>query len=187
MKETVLGATLFIFAVVGGGCSLMAPPYTASIDNVQRLKDAGDVSVKVGQFDSSPDRANANPISLRGSSLSSPYNDSYAAYLAEAIKQELALAGKLKPDTDIEISGLLLKNDLDTSGFVVATGDMEARFVVKKMEEVRYNQVKTVHREWESSFLGSIAIPRAQEEYPRLVQQLLQLLYGDNEFLQALK
>lgn len=187
MKRTVLFGLLIICGTIGAGCSLMAPPYTASIDNVQRLKDAGDIGAKVGRFDSSPDRANANPISLRGSSLSSPYNDSYAVYLAEAIKQELALAGKLKPDTDIEISGLLMKNDLDASGFAVASGDMEARFVVKKMGETRYSQVKTVHREWESSFLGSIAIPRAQEEYPRLVQQLLQLLFADNEFLQALK
>lgn len=187
MKTIALLIIIILSGLIGAGCSLMAPPYTASIDNVQRLKDVGDIGAKVGQFESSPDPANANPISLRGSSLSSPYENSYAVYLAEAIKQELTLAGKLKPDTDLEISGLLMKNDIDTSGFVVATGDMEARFVVKKSGEVRYTQIKTVHREWESSFVGSIAIPRAQEEYPRLVQQLLQLLYSDNEFLQALK
>lgn len=187
MKRPVMMAILILFGIIGSGCSLMAPKYTASIDNVQRLKDAGDFAAKVGKFDSSSDKSNANPISLRGSSLSSPYEDSYAVYLVEAIKQELILAGKLKPDTDVEISGLLLKNDMDTSGFIIATGDVEARFVVKKGEIERYNQIKTIHQEWESSFLGSVAIPRAQEQYPRLVQRLLEVLYADNDFLQALK
>jgi hypothetical protein len=170
-----------------GGCSMMAPQYSASIENVQKLKDAGIASARVGKFDSSPDRANANPISLRGSSLQSPYESSYAAYLAEAIKQELSLAGKLAAGTDIEISGALLKNDIDASGFSTATGDIEARFVVKKGEAVRYDQLKTIHYDWDSSFAGAVAIPRAQQEYPRMVQRLLAELYNDQNFIQALK
>lgn len=184
------GIRLLICILAGAlasGCSLMAPHYSASIDNVQKLKDAGDFASRVGGFDASPDKANANPISLRGSSLASPYSDSYAAYLAEAIRQELALAGKLRPDADIEISGMLLKNDIDTSGINIATGDIEARFIVKQGASVRYDKVKTIHDEWESAFVGAVAIPRAQQQYPKLVQLLLAALYADPEFLQALK
>jgi hypothetical protein len=184
------GIRLFICVLAGAlasGCSLMAPQYSASIDNVQKLKNAGDFASRVGKFDSAADKANANPISLRGSSLASPYGDSYAAYLAEAIRQELALAGKLKPDAEIEISGMLLKNDIDTSGINIATGDIEARFVVKQGTAVRFDKVKTVHLEWESSFAGAVAIPRAQQQYPTLVQALLGALYDDPDFLRALK
>lgn len=113
MHHSVLLTFTALFVVMGSGCSLMAPQYSASMDNVQKLKDAGAYQVKVGRFDSSNDPANANPISLRGSTVSSPYENSYATYLEEAIRQELALADKLTPDTDVEVSGLLLKNDMD--------------------------------------------------------------------------
>ena len=88
MKRLLVMAILILFGIIGSGCSLMAPKYTASIDNIQRLKDAGEFAAKVGKFDSSSEKSNANPISLRGSSLSSPYEDSYAAYLAEATNRD---------------------------------------------------------------------------------------------------
>ena len=47
--------------------------------------------------------------------------------------------------------------------------------------------LKTARHEWDSAFLGSIAIPRAQQNYPIVVQKLLASLYVDLEFLQALK
>jgi len=187
MKSNVWLLPAVFAAALTSACSTVAPQYSASIENVQLLKDAGIAASKVGKFESSPNPANANPISLRGSSMQSPYGNSYGLYLAEAIKQELMLAGKLNPDAGIEIGGTLLKNDIDTSGFSVASGDIEARFIVRKGDIVRYDKVKTVHREWESSFAGAVAIPRAQQEYPRVVQQLLSVLYADIDFLGALK
>ncbi|HZP12604.1 MAG TPA: hypothetical protein VFB36_09305 [Nevskiaceae bacterium] len=168
------------------GCSMMAPQYSASLENVQKLKDAGPSTAKVGEFSSQDGSGNANPISLRGSSLHSPYNDSYAQYLAEALKQELTLAGKLAPDASVEVSGVLQKNDISipvSSG----SGDLQARFVVRKGGTVKYDQVKSIHDEWDSSFVGSIAIPRAQQRYPTMVQKLLAALYADPAFTQALK
>lgn len=187
MRRIFLLTLVTLLGTVASGCSMMAPQYSASIENVQRLKEGGNIAAKVGKFDSNADRANANSISLRGSSLMSPYENSYAVYLAEAIKQELSLAGKMQSDVDIEISGGLLKNDIDASGFSTATGDIEAKFIVKKGEKVLYSQIKTIHHEWESSFVGAVAIPRAQQEYPVLVQRLLAALYADQDFLKALK
>ena len=187
MRRIALLSLVILFGIITSGCSIVAPQYSASMENVQMLKDAGNVSAKVGKFDSIPDPANANPISLRAPHMNSPYENSYAAYLAEAIKQELSLAGKLKPDTDIEISGALLKNNINISSFSIGKGDIQARFIVKKGEAVRYDQIKTIHNEWESSFIGNIAIPRAQQQYPNLVQKLLATLYADHDFVEALK
>lgn len=187
MNKALLVICMIGLSYIESGCSIMAPQYSASIENVQKLKDGGNIAAKVGKFDSSTDQTNANPISLRGMSLLSPYENSYAVYLVEAIKQELALAGKMNLGTDIEISGVLLKNDIDASGFSTATGNIEARFVVKKGEAILYSQVKTIHSEWESSLAGMVAIPRAQQEYPQLVQRLLAALYDDQAFLRALK
>lgn len=114
------------------GCSMMAPRYSPSLDNVQKIKDGGTQSANVGAFGSTPAKDNAKTISLRGSSLASPYEGSYSAYLAEAIKLELSLAGKLAPNSEIEVSGVLEKNDINIPAVGSGRGDMQARFIVKR-------------------------------------------------------
>ena len=51
----------------------------------------------------------------------------------------------------------------------------------------KYDQVKSIHDVWDSSFMGAIAIPRAQERYPIMVQKLLAELYTDPAFMGALQ
>ena len=177
-----MAATAFL-----SGCALVAPRYTASIDNVQNIKNADIQPVKVGTFESIPGDGNNNPISIRGSSLTSPYDSSYAKYIAEALTQDLELAGKLSPDAKIEISGALRKNDINIPPVGSGTGELEARFVVKRAGGVKYDQVKSVHDVWDSSFVGAVAIPRAQARYPVMVQKLLAELYADPAFIAALK
>ena len=100
------------FALLASGCSLVAPRYNASLQNVQKLKDADGQAVKVGEFTNTPGPDNPKSISIRGSSLTSPYDGSFAKYLSESIRQELSLAGKLSADAQLEVSGALQKNDI---------------------------------------------------------------------------
>lgn len=187
MQRLALLSVVILAAAITSGCGTVAPQYSASMDNVQLLKEAGEISAKVSKFDFIQGPGNYNPISLRGGRMSSPYENSYSIYLTEAIKQELSLAGKLKPDADIEISGALLKNEINIAGFSIGTGDIQARFIVKKGSVVRYDQTKSVHHQWDSSFVGAVAIPRGQQQYPNLVQKLLASLYADRSFLDSLK
>jgi hypothetical protein len=187
MNRTYLLPLCLATITLSSGCSLMAPRYTASIDNVQKIKDANLQPVKVGTFESTPGSDNANPISIRGSSLASPYDSSYAKYLAEALRQDLELAGRLAPDAQIEISGALQRNNINIPPVGSGTGDLEARFIVKRAGETKYDQVKTIHDVWDSSFVGAVAIPRAQARYPVMEQKLLAELYADPAFIQALK
>ncbi|MGE5467813.1 MAG: hypothetical protein ACM3Y9_10355 [Ignavibacteria bacterium] len=177
---------VLVAAVMSGGCSIMAPQYSASMENVQRLKDNMPAAAKAGTFTAATDGKTNDAISLRASSMGSPYG-TYANYLGEAVKQELQMAGKLNPTTDLQISGVLMKNEIDVSGFGTGYGNIEARFVVKKGDVVRYDQLKSVHSEWESSFAGAVAIPRGRDEYGRLVQRLLAALYADKSFLDSLR
>jgi hypothetical protein len=179
-------AALLTSAALASGCSMTAPKYTASLDNVQNLKDANIQPTKVGVFTSVPVNDNQATISLRGSSLASPYEGSYAKYLAEALTQELSMAGKLAPDAQIEVTGALLKNDISIP-VSTGTADITAGFTVTRGGTVRYDRSKSIHETWDSSFIGAIAIPRAQEEYPVMVQKLLAELYADPDFIQALK
>ena len=187
MRRVFLLSVAFVAAALSTGCSMVAPRYSPSLENVQRLKDANVQSASVGSFTATKGKANPKTISIRGSSLNSPYDGSYSRYLSEALKEELSLAGKLASDAQIEVTGALQKNDIDAAGFKTGTGDIEARFVVTRSGTVRYDQVKSIHDEWDSSFMGNVAIPRAQAQYPIMVQKLLGVLYADPAFLAALK
>ena len=183
MRIFVRAASLALVTFVASGCSLMAPNYSPSLPNMQLLKDGGSTGVAVGEFTSS----DLPGITLRGSSLNSPYANSYSAYLAEALRQELQLSGRLLPTSSIQVSVVLIKNEINVAGFSTGEGTVEARFVVKKDGVVRYEQVKRAHTQWESSFAGPVAIPRGQQEYPHLVQVLLGELFADQSFMAVLK
>jgi hypothetical protein len=181
-------AAVIALACVGvlviSGCSTTATPYGLSVDHVEALKKAGVSPAAVGKF-STPDAINS--ISLRGGTMKSPVGGSYGAYLADAISQELALAKLLDPKSGTEISGDLQKNDVDVSGFITGTAVLEARIIVRKPGQVRFDKVKSASLEFDSNFIGAIAIPRGKDNYPVVVQKFLTELYADPDFIAALK
>jgi hypothetical protein len=167
-----------IFAAVGG-CSMLAPAYTASLENTDRLIRAGLAPTKVGTFSAQAPARNVS-ISVRGKTMT-PSQGTYAAYLADAIRQDLELARLLNPAANSEISGVLLKNDMDGAG----TGVIEARIIVRVGARVRFDKIKAAEHRWQARYLD--AIPRAQQEYAVLVRTLVSELFIDPEFIAALK
>ncbi|CAE6702032.1 hypothetical protein [Paraburkholderia nemoris] len=166
-------------------CSVVAPPYSASVDNIQTLKNASPVATRLGAFTNDPADGNHSSVQLRANSMRSPVGDSFAQYLSSALQQELTIGRALSPDAKVELSGVLLKNNVDAN-IGTATGTISARFIVKRGAEVRYDSVKTATTQWDSSFAAAIAIPRATQEYPLIVQKLLASLYADPAFMQAI-
>lgn len=187
MNRLLYAVCPFLFALVLTGCSTVAPNYSPSLDNIAALKASGAAKARVGVFTATPGAGNANPISIRGNTVASPYQDSYANYVAEALKQELMLAARYAADATIDISGTLLQNDVNAASFTTGHSNMEVRVVVKHGAGVRYDKVKAVNHQWESSFVGGIAIPRAIAEYPLMVSKLLAALYADPDFAASLK
>lgn len=168
------------------GCAIQAPPYQPSIDNVEVLKKSAGPTA-LGGFTVQAGGAGVAVIALRGSPMSSPVGTDYAAYLANALSQELQLAGKLDPASKVVITGLLLKNDIAAAGISTNSGEIEAQFTVINNGQERYRGTHRAEMTWDSSFLGSIAIPKAQQQYPLLVQKLLTQLMADTRFQGALK
>lgn len=180
-------AAVAVACALLSGCAINAPAYQPSIGNVEQLKKSAPAPVNVGSFSVRPGIEGAGSISLRGNPMASPIGGDYAAYLADALRKDLMLAGKLDPKSGIEISGQLLKNDIAAGGFSTNSGEIEARFVVRRDNLERYNVVHRATDTWESSFVGAVAIPKAQQQYPVLVQKLLGLLFGDAQFQAAIK
>jgi hypothetical protein len=166
-------------------CSIVAPPYSPDVDNVQSLKSATTAHAKIGAFQSQADAKNPYPVPLRANSLKSPVGNSFGAYLADAMTKELLMAGKLSAQSDVEIKATLLENDIDV-GIATGAARLSARFIVMRAGTVRYDQVKSAHTQWDSAFAAMIAVPKAREEYPLAVQKLLGELYADPAFLEAI-
>lgn len=174
-------------ATISSGCSVMGPPYSPSPKNVQSLRDGGKYTVRVAEFGSQPGEQNENPLSIRGNTINSPYYGSYAGYLSEALRQELAMAGKWSQSAETSVTGTVLTNTVHVPPSSTGTIDIKVRFAVLRDSRKPYEQEKSVHHEFPSEFAGPVAIPRAIQEYQFAVHKLLAELYRDQAFIAALK
>lgn len=179
MKISLVALSLLLSA-----CSMQAPPYEVSIENVQNIKKAKVKQVKIGTITSTKQ---LDIISLRGSSMYSPVNKSYGSYLQKALEDELKLAKLLSAVSSTVITGKMLTNDIDISSFSEGTGEASAKFVVTRDNKVIFDKIISAKHTFESSFMGAIAIPNAQASYVHLVQKLIENLFEDNTFIFVLK
>jgi hypothetical protein len=182
------GLVAFISAgVLVSGCAGPAPNYAPSIDNVEVIKKAGLQPAKLGSIAVKNDLPGGKSLGIRAASIVSPVGESFGDYIAAALRQELELAKMYSPQSNSEISGMLLLNNIDAGGFSVNAGQIEARFVVKRAGQVQFDKVKRAEMQWESAFAGAVAIPLAANNYPLMVQKLIASLLSDPDFVQALR
>lgn len=170
------------------GCAVPASNYAPSIDNVEALKKIGaGTSVKTGTIGVTPEMSGAKAIGLRGNTMTSPVGSNYGDYIASALRQELELAKLYNPQSGVEVSGTLIKNNIDAGGFSTNAGQIEARFLVTSKGQVLFDKIKRIERQWESSFAGAVAIPLAINNYPLMVQSLVSSLVADPDFVKAIR
>jgi hypothetical protein len=186
--QRLASATVAVLALAfASGCATKAPSYNANIENVGLLKKSGAEPVSGINITVAPGLSGAAELGVRASTLLSPVGSNFADYVSDALKRELELAKLINPQSPLNITGELLKNEIDASGFSVGKGSISARIVVKNGSTVRFDKVKSADITWESSFVGAVAIPKAIESYPELVQKLVTHLINDPEFTAALR
>ena len=167
-------------------CATKAPPYQASIENVQALQRLPAVA-RFAIGDVRPDASNAeglDHVSARTLSIEPPAGG-YAQYLKDALQAELTTAGRLDPGAPRAINAVLVRNRLDTGGASVAYAEVAARFTVTRAGTVLYDKEQAASHAWDSSFLGNIAALRALQNYPVAFQKLVGRLFADPEFAAA--
>lgn len=184
-----IGSLFFVLAasVFTVGCAGPAPNYSPSIDNVETLKKSGVEASRVTTFTVPADMPGANSVSIRANSMTSPVGANYGDYIAAALRQELELAKLYNAQSALELSGVLLRNNIDAGGISTNAGQIEVRFIVKQGTQVRFDKIKRVEHQWESSFAGAVAIPLAASNYPLMVQKVIHSLITDPDFVIALK
>jgi hypothetical protein len=184
----ILGlATVTAIALQLAGCATPMGTPQASIDNTTRLRTAALAPASLGSFTLASGQSASldQGVSLRGSRVHSPYNESFAQYLKETLRVELDAAGLLDPASPAVISGTLTESDADAA-IGTGTARLAARFVVTRGQAVTYDRTLRADASWESSFIGAVAIPLAAGQYQGLYRKLAGQLFEDPEFRKAL-
>jgi hypothetical protein len=181
------GAMVAAACLAFGGCATKAPPYQSSIENVQTLQRlAPEAKVSIGTVRADDKSADAlDRITARTTSIDSPYG-TYAEYLKEALRADLAAAGRLDPKAARSVNATLMRNRLDASGVNVGEAEVAARFTVTEGAKVLYDKQHSASHTWDSSFLGNLAAMRAVQNYSVVFQKLLKTLFADPDFGNAI-
>jgi hypothetical protein len=181
-------AAAALACALAAGCSTKAPAYHPSIENVQALQSVGPAKVSVGSVKADEKSAGSfDRLSVRAVSIEPPYPDGYVGYVREALRADLAAAGKLDPQAPRSINAVMTLNRLDASGVNIGVAEVAARFTVTEGSRVLYDKHHEVKHEWESSFMGAIATMHAVQNYNVTVQKLVGRLFSDPAFKQALQ
>lgn len=185
MRKICYGLFFSLFSLLAG-CSTVAPEYAGSRKNVEAIKNLGDVKIMVGKFLDSEDSSNKKQLTMRANTLTSPYGPTFSSYIENAVRKDLILAGNYSDSSKIVIGGILHKNNIDVNGFSVGAGVCEVEFNVSKDSVVLFNKRINQNHQWESSFAAAVAIPKAINEYPILIEKLLNNLFIDGGFIKAI-
>ncbi len=170
------------------GCAyppMAAPPPSVAL--VDRIAAAGLPVMAVGAFVPAPTlpRGADRALGVRAVTIK-PEGGSFAHYLGDSLATQLRAAGKLDPASLLSVSGLLTETDV-SSGIGKGHGALGAEFVVTRGGRELFRKRLRVEREWNSPFVGAVAIMNADTEYNTLYTELVGKLIDDPEFRAALR
>ena len=175
-------AIVLLASMLLAGCSIPVTPYEPSYNNVQLLKTAKD-KVKVAPFTAT--NSGLENISVRGNSFESPYSGSMVNYFETALRLELEKAGLTDPNGHKVLTAVVDQNDV-TAGADHGDGTLGAKVTISENGTTLFAKHVQASMQWDSSFIGAIAIPNAAAAYPKLVKKFLHQLFADPDFIAAL-
>ena len=182
-RLSALLAALFI-----GACSQLTASYQTPNANVLALQTAGRSKLAASDFTATPGQESAlNDLTIRGHGFVSPNDGSFAQYIRAALIADLKRSDRYDPQSPIVVSGVLQKNTIDGLDFKLGQADIAIRFKVERDDRVLFDKIVEQHHEWQSAFIGAVAIPTAVENYGATVGLLIDKLFRDPEFREATK
>lgn len=159
---------------------------TPSFENIEKANASRTAPVAVGTFKIDP---KVNPdidkaLSVRTNAILSPIEGSFAQYLRQTLIVDLQASGLYHAASPISLSGYLTESSLDVP---TDTGkaSLGARFVLMRAGKVIYEKELKAHANWQSSFLGPVAIPAGINHYTSLYHKLIGQLLDDPQYRSA--
>ncbi len=180
-------AALILCAALGACSTVKVPAPSASPENVEKLRASGIAAAKAGTFSigqgftAEQDRQQGG---LRSNSVE-PEGGSFAGHLRATLVAELQAAGLYDDKSPIVIEGQLVESKLDAA-IGTGTGSLAARFTVTRAGKKVFEKTLRVNDQWESSFIGAVALPLAINKYTGFYKGLVGKLIDDPEFRSAL-
>lgn len=178
---------ILIVALTGftlSACAQQMGSPQPSMSTLEAVRSGDIPAMRVGTFAPAPG-VDDKSIGSRAVSLDPP-GGSFAKYLGSALENDLRMGGKLDPKADLVLEGLLTASDLNT-GMDTGTGNLGAKFSLKRDGKSIFEKNLLVQSQWDSSFLGAVAIPEAINQYTALYDKLATALFTDSDFKAALK
>ena len=165
------------------------PPPQATMESIIVLRDSGIAPTNVGDFKLAAGKKKDidKSVSARGSPVQVEGDGTFSGYLRQSVINDLTAAGKYDKASGTVIEAELTENTLSAAGSKKASALLVVRFLVKRAGQTRFDKLVRQAAEWESSFIGAVAIPDAHNHFGEQFRLILTKLYGDPEFLNALR
>ncbi|WP_354370046.1 hypothetical protein [Variovorax atrisoli] len=172
-------------AVLATGCApLLAPPYAADYETLDKLEATRPGMVALAKAQPSDANDKVNTVRLRSARLLSP-SGSFAQYLQDAMMRDLSEISVYDPKAPTRIAARVLVNEIDL-GVINGAGRMEVEITVTRDATQRLRKTYRAETAFDSSYASIVAVPAGQAAYPRLVRALLRQVYADPQFVAAI-
>lgn len=181
MTKLVLKVFITIFITIFMiGCASNGKIYSPNFNVVNQLQEKNLKKVRV---EHNKDAAIIYEISLgRGTNnMLSPYT-TFQEYLEKAVTENLMHAGFYSENSNISIKAKLLDNSLDT-GLSTGTALLSANFKIYDHDIEKFDRIFYIKHEWQSHFVGAIAIPLTIDNYVVAMQKLVDKFLLDDDVL----
>ncbi|SEK65609.1 hypothetical protein SAMN05518845_102280 [Variovorax sp. YR750] len=172
-------------AVLATGCApLLAPPYAADYETLDKLEATRPGMVALAKAQPTDAEEKVNTVRLRSARLLSP-SGSFAQYLQDAMMRDLGEISVYDPKAPTRIAARVLVNEIDL-GVINGSGRMEVEITVTRDTTQRLRKTYRAETAFDSSYASIVAVPAGQAAYPRLVRALLRQVYADPQFVAAI-
>jgi hypothetical protein len=178
-------------AALAGLCALLAactspvaelPP---SLETIRVLREQAVPPMALGSFVSGS-KAIGRSISVRLGVLRAPKGRNFAEFLGSTFETELKAAGKLDAASRLRIEGVLTESRI-VENSKKGSGMLGARITLLRDGVPALSKDYRVETNWNSDWIGAIAIEQAFTDYNGLYAQLVRKVLADPEFVAAAK
>lgn len=178
------GHMAFLAFLLTGCAPLLAPPYAADYETLDRLEATRPGMVSLAKAQPADAEDKLNTVRLRSARLVSP-SGSFAQYLQDALMRDLSEIAVYDPKAPTRIAARIVVNDIDL-GVINGSGRMDVEVTVVRDTTQRLRKTYSAKTAFDSSYASIVAVPAGQAAYPRLVRALLREMYADPQFVAAI-
>jgi len=163
--------------------NMTLPVPQPTMQTLQIMRGSDLAPMKVGKFTAAPGlKGGDSSVTIRSVVLAAP-DGSLATYLQKQVEADLRAAGKLDPESSLELDGELTQSDANSMN--AGNAVLAAKFVLHKADAAVFEKEISVDAQWDTSFVGAVAIPEAMNQYTALYDKLVAKLMSDPGFISA--